>query len=167
MTEILEELNTAKVQAMKLQNSPEEALKRIAELRLTTIRSVLSEIDSDSKSKNPRGVVGILKAEHSKRVGSATIYRDIANNAESSDADRASAANREKREVAEAAVVAEFLPTEPTESELRAFITSYVITNGLEGTGRKSTGVVMKALKGEFDNFDGKVASTIAAEVLA
>lgn len=165
MTEILEELNSAKVAAMKLQNSPEEALKRIAELRLTTIRSVLSEIDSDSKAKKPRGVVGVLKAEHSKRVGSATIYGKIAANEESSESDRASAAKREAREIAEAAVVAEFMPAEPTESELRAFITSFVIQNGLEGSGNK--GPVMKALREEFASFDGKLASTIAAEVLA
>lgn len=166
MTNILDDLNADKVGAMKLLNHPDESVKRVAELRLTTIRSVLSEIDSDSKSKNPRGVVVVLKAEHSKRIGSADIYHEIVVNSESSEKDRVSAAVREMREVAEAAVVAEFLPKEPNAQELEAFIINYVGGNGLEGTGRKSMGIVMKALKGEFENFDGKLASSVTMKIL-
>ncbi len=152
MAEILEQLNTAKTAAMKTKLSGQGEERLEAELRLDVIRGVLGEIERDSKEKKPRGVLAVLKSEHSKRVESAQIYGD------------AGQEDRSTREAAEAEVVAEFLPKAPTEQELQYFIADYIGANDLSGMG--AMGEVMAVIRGEYENFDGKLASDLVRKIL-
>ena len=155
MAEILDELNGAKVAAMKAKMTAEGDERAQAELRLDVLRGVLGEVERDSKDKKPRGIAAVLKSEHSKRVESAKIYGDAGEQA------------RSTREAAEAEIVAEFLPKEPTELELQYFIADFVGANGLVGAGNAGLGQVMAAVRGDFENFDGKLASALARKILA
>ena len=155
MAEILERLQAAKTTAMKakLTASAEERIE--ADLRLSALRGVLGEIERDSKEKKPRGLTAVLKSEHSKRVDSAKIYKE------------AGEAERSQREVTEATIIAEFLPQEPTAIELQNFILDYITANGLQGAGNASMGEVMSAIRADFENFDGKLASALVRQLLS
>lgn len=153
MADILEALDKAKIDAMKAKiGAADEQSRAVAELRLDVIRGVLGEIERDSKDKKPRGIVAVLKSEHSKRVESTKIYGDAGQDA------------RSTREASEADIVAEFLPKAPTEQELQYFIADYIGANGLSGMG--AMGEVMAAVRSEYDNFDGKLASTLVRKIL-
>jgi uncharacterized protein YqeY len=153
MADILNELNAAKMAAMKAKIGASAETKDAAELRLSVVRGILSEVERDSKEKKPRGAIAVLKSEHSKRVESAKIYGDAGQTV------------RSEREAAEAKVVSEFLPNEPTGEELQHFIADYIGANGLSGP--KAMGEVMRVVREEFDNFDGKLASALTKQILA
>lgn len=155
MAEILDKLNAAKTAAMKTKMTGQGDERAQAELRLDVLRGVLGEIERDSKDKKPRGVTAVLKSEHSKRVESAKIYGD------------AGEQDRSTREAAEAEIVAEFLPKEPTALELQSFITDYIGANGLYGAGNSAMGEVMGAIRGDFESFDGKIASALVRQLLS
>lgn len=155
MAEILDQLNAAKTAAMKSKMTTSGDERAGAELRLDVLRGVLSEIERDSKDKKPRGIIAVLKSEHSKRVESAKIYGDAGEQA------------RSTREAAEAEIVAEFLPKEPTLLELQSFIVDYISGNGLQGAGNSAMGEVMAAIRGDFESFDGKLASALVRQLLA
>lgn len=158
MAEIVDQLNAAKTAAMKSKMSTQGDEREAAELRLAVLRNVIGEIERDSKEKKPRGALAVLKAEHSKRVESEKIYRE------------ALQLDRANREGAEAKIVESFLPYEapaPTELELQYFIADYIGANGLEGSGNASLGQIMKVIRDEFENFDGKVASGLARQMLS
>lgn len=157
MAEVLEQLNAARLKAMKNkiaavgENRDEAELQKNA-VRLNVVRGLIGEIERDSKDKKPRGGVAILKSERSKRLETAKIY------------DGASEPARRDVELAEAEIVAEFLPKEPTEQELKDFIAAHIEAHEL--TGPRAMGELMKALRSEFENFDGKAASALAKELL-
>lgn len=154
MTDILENLNAEKIAAMKAKISADEENRPAVESRLEVLRSLIGEIDRDSKEKKPRGVLAVLKSEQAKRLDSSNIY------AEAGESERA------EKEQAEASIIAEFLPKSASEAELTVFISDFVAANGLAGTGSRAVGQVMAALREEFENFDGKLASTIAKSVI-
>lgn len=153
MADTLNELNAAKTAAMKAKIGASAETKDAAELRLAVIRGILSEVERDSKEKKPRGATAVLKSEHSKRVESAKIYGEAGQTV------------RSEREASEAEVVAEFLPKEPTELELQHFIADYIGANDLSGP--QAMGEVMRVVREEFENFDGKLASTLTKKILA
>lgn len=155
MAEILDKLNAAKTAAMKAKMTTAGDERAQAELRLDVLRGVLGEIERDSKEKKPRGINAVLKSEHSKRVESAGIYGE------------AGEQGRSDREAAEAEIVAEFLPKEPTALELQNFIMDYITANGLQGAGNAAMGEVMGAVRGDFESFDGKLASALVRQLLA
>lgn len=150
MTDILENLNAAKIAAMKAKISVDEENRPAVELRLEVLRSLIGEIDRDSKEKKPRGVLAVLKSEQAKRLDSVDIYAKAGENA------------RAEKEQAEASIIAEFLPKSASEAELKDFVSDFVAANGLAGGGGRAVGQVMSALREKFENFDGKLASTIA-----
>ena len=150
MTDILAERNKAKTAAMKSKLAGDAD----AQSTLSVIRSAIGEVERDSKDKSPRGALAVLKGEVKKREATAVVYD------EAGESDRAAIERRE------AAVLDEFLPKEPTELELQRFIADYVGANGLEGAGNKALGEVMKAVKGEYESVDGKLASTLARKSL-
>lgn len=155
MADILDQLNAAKTAAMKAKMTTTGDERAQAELRLDALRGVLGEVERDSKDKKPRGIAAMLKSEHSKRIESAKIYGD------------AGEQERSAREAAEAKIVAEFLPKEPSALELQNFITDYIGANGLQGAGNAAMGEVMGAVRGDFENFDGKLASALVRQLLA
>ena len=152
MAEILDQLNAAKTAAMKAKIAGGEDG---AELRLGVLRSLVSEVERDSKEKKPRGAIAVLKSEHSKRVEVADVYR------------KAGKDSRAFKELDEARIVEEFLPDEPNAGELESFIAKVVKDKKLQGAGGKGIGQVMAELKGTFESYDGKVASEIARKLLA
>lgn len=155
MAEILDKLNAAKTAAMKAKIAGGEDEKISADLRLGVLRSLVSEVERDTKEKKPRGAIAVLKSEHSKRVEVAEVYR------------KAGKDSRAFKELDEARIVEEFLPKEPSAGELEAIIAGIVFAKKLQGTGGKGIGQVMAELKSNLDSFDGKVASEITRKLLA
>ena len=156
MDKILERLTVARTEAMKAKIAAStDADLAEASLRLDTFRGVIGEIDKESKLANGRTVLAIVKSEYSKRLASAEEYAGYGET------------ERSEREAAEAAVLSEYVPAETTEAELRAFATEFIAANGLAGLGGKALGQVMGAMKAEFSNYDGKLASTIVRELVA
>lgn len=153
MADILNELNAAKTAAMKAKIGASAETKDAVELRLSVLRGILSEIERYSKDKKPRSATTVVKSEHSKRVEMAKVFGDAGETV------------RSEREAAEADVVAEFLPKGPTELELQYFIADYIGANGLSDP--KAVGEVMRVVREEFENFDGKIASALAKKILS
>lgn len=154
MTDILENLNAEKIAAMKAKISADEENRPAVESRLEVLRSLIGEIDRDSKEKKPRGVLAVLKSEQAKRLDSSNIYAEAGEN------------ERAEKEREEASIITEFLPKSASEEELTVFISDFVAANGLAGAGGRAVGQVMAALREEFENFDGKLASTIAKSAI-
>lgn len=156
MAEILDELNAAKTAAMKAKiaaGSDDEKLE--AGVRLGVIRTLIGEVEKDSKLENPRGDLAVLKSELKKRNETAALFRKSGKDSHAF------------KELAEARVVEEFLPKEPDAGELESFIAKVIKDKKLQGAGGKGIGQVMGELKGAFESYNGKTASEIARKLLA
>jgi len=151
MAEILDKLNGAKMAAMKAKIAGDGD----AGVRLGVIRTLIGEVEKDSKLEHPRGDLAVLKTELKKRKEMAELY------------EQSSKADRQAQELAEAKVVSEFLPKAPTEAELTEFIAETVKAKELQGKGNKAMGEVMAALRGTYEAFDGKLASSLVRDALA
>lgn len=152
--EILDELNKAKVAMMKAKVGASGADLDAVNLRLDTIRGVIGEIDKESKIANARPALSIVKSEYTKRIASSELYAKL------------DQMERSEREAAEAAVLSEYIPSETSEAELRKFVAEFIAANDLADMGKKALGTVMGAIKSEFDNYDGKIASNVARELI-
>ncbi len=133
------------------------SIKARDELRSGTLRMVLTAItNAEVAGKQARelcdeDVIGVLTSEAKKRREAATAFED---------GGRAESA---AKELAEAAVIADYLPEQLSDDEVRAIITAAVEQAGAAGQGMKAMGTVMGLVQPQVKGrADGGV---VAAEV--
>ena len=119
-----------------------EAMKARDELKLSTLRMVLSAIQNAEVAGDEAIVLSddqataVLRAEAKKRAESAQIY---------ADAGRADAATKER---AECAVIEAYLPAAMSDDDVAKIVTEEVANAAAAGvTGGKAMGAVVKAVR--------------------
>ena len=119
-----------------------EAMKARDELKLSTLRMVLSAIQNAEVAGDEAIVLSddqataVLRAEAKKRAESAQIY---------ADAGRADAATKER---AECAVIEAYLPAAMSDDDVEKIVTEEVANAAAAGaTGGKAMGAVVKAVR--------------------
>jgi uncharacterized protein YqeY len=133
------------------------AIKARDTVRSSTLRMVLTAVTNaevagkESKQLGDDDVVSVLSSEAKKRREAAQAF-DEAGRTESAEKERA-----------EAAVIADYLPEQLSEAEIRDLVASVVARLGAGGEGMKAMGRVMGTLQPQVKGrADGGV---VAAEV--
>ncbi len=136
-----------------------DALRAKQTTRLSTLRSVragfLNEMKKDGSETLPDEVcIGVLRKLEKQRRESIEAF------------EKGGRADRAETEKEELAVIQEFLPSLADPATTRAWVEEAIRSSGAESAKElgKVMGAVMKAHKGDVD---GKLARTIAAELLA
>lgn len=138
-----------------------DAMRNRDTVRKTVIRSLLAAITEAETAGGTRstlddaGAIKVMRKQADQRRQSAGIYT------EAGDSERAAA------EIAEADIIDGFLPAQVSEDDLRLAVKE--ILSGLpedKKQGGAAIGTVMKSLKERFDDFDGKLASTLIRQEL-
>ncbi|GAA1590239.1 GatB/YqeY domain-containing protein [Kribbella hippodromi] len=125
----------------RLHDDMTAALKARDEIRKSTLRMALTAITKaevsgkEARELTDAEVVDVLSSEAKKRRESVTAYRD---------AGRAELADKEQ---AEADILAEYLPEQLTEDEIKALVTEAIATTGAAELGPRGIGKVMGALQ--------------------
>ena len=137
------------------------AMKARDSLRASTLRMVLTSITNaevagkESKELSDDDVIGVLSTEAKKRREAADAF-DEAGRAESAAQERA-----------EAAVIADYLPAQLSDDEIRDLVAGVIAGQGVAGEGMKAMGRVMGALqpqvKGRADG--GAVAAEVRRQL--
>jgi uncharacterized protein YqeY len=137
------------------------AIKARDEVRSSTIRMVLSAITNAevagkvARELSDEDVVGVLSTEAKKRREAAQAF---------ADGGRAEMAAKEQ---AEAAVIADYLPAQLTEEEIRDLVAEVVASTGAAGEGMRAMGKVMGVVtprtKGRADG--GAVAAEVRRQL--
>jgi uncharacterized protein len=151
MSELKDRLRTDLTAAMKARDT----------VRSSTLRMVLTAVTNaevagkESKQLGDDDVVSVLSSEAKKRREAAQAF-DEAGRAESAEKERA-----------EAAVIADYLPEQLSEDEIRELVASVVAQLGAAGEGMKAMGRVMGTLqpqvKGRADG--GAVAAEVRRQL--
>jgi uncharacterized protein YqeY len=143
----------------KLQNDLTSAMRSRDELRSSTIRMVLTSIKNEEVSgKEARElsdaeIITVLSREAKKRREAAEAY------------EQAGAADRAATEKAEGGVIAEYLPKQLSESEIKELITAAIEESG--ATSPAQMGLVMKALQPKIaGKADGGTVSALVKAAL-
>lgn len=130
------------------------AMKNRDEIRLTTLRGVLGEIQNQEKlgksarEFNDQEVLSVLTKQAKQRRESALIYKDAGQH------------DRFQRESAEAEIIESYLPTQLTEDEVAALVDAEVQNQG--ATTMRDMGKVVKAVLAKAEGrTDGKTVSTL------
>ena len=141
----------------RLHDDMTAALKARDEIRKSTLRMALTAITKaevagkEARELSDTEIVDVLGSEAKKRRESVVAYRE---------AGRAELADKEQ---AEADILAEYLPEQLTEDEIKALVTETIATTGAAELGPRGIGKVMGALqpkvKGKADG------SVVSAEV--
>lgn len=135
------------------------AMKSGEKLRLSTLRSALGALtDAETGGKarkelDDSEIISVLKKLIKTRRESASIYVE------------AGAVDRADVEIAEAEVLEAYLPSQLSESDIKALVEKIVEEKELQNAGPRGIGQVMKELKGR-DDVDASVASKVAREIL-
>src|SRR4051794_1986748 len=131
------------------------SMKARSELRSSTLRMVLAAItNAEVAGKQARelsddDVIGILATEAKKRREASTAF---------ADAGRAELAAKED---AEAAIIAEFLPAQLSEDEIRELVSAAIADLGVADEGMRVMGRVMGAVTPQTKGrADGAAVST-------
>jgi uncharacterized protein len=125
----------------RLHDDMTAALKARDEIRKSTLRMALTAITKaevagkEARELSDAEVVDVLGSEAKKRRESVVAYRD---------AGRAELADKEQ---AEADILAEYLPEQLTEDEIKALVTEAIATTGAAELGPRGIGKVMGALQ--------------------
>ena len=137
------------------------AIKSRDTVRSSTLRMVLTAITNaevagkESRQLADDDVVTVLSSEAKKRREAAEAF-DEAGRSESAEKERA-----------EAAVIADYLPEQLSDDEIRGLVASVVAQLGVAGDGMKAMGRVMGALqpqvKGRADG--GAVAAEVRRQL--
>ena len=137
------------------------AIKARDEVRSSTIRMVLSAITNAevagkvARELSDEDVVGVLSTEAKKRREAAQAFAD------------GGRAEMAEKEVAEAAVIADYLPAQLTEEEIRDLVAEAVASTGAAGEGMRAMGKVMGVVtprtKGRADG--GAVAAEVRRQL--
>jgi len=144
----------------KLQNDLTEAMRARDEVRSSTIRMVLTAIKNEEVSgKEARElsdaeVITVLSREAKKRREAAEAF------------EQAGAKDRADMEKAEGVVIAEYLPVQLSESEIREMINAAIAETG--ATGPQQMGLVMKSIQPKIaGRADGGVVSSLVKAALS
>jgi uncharacterized protein len=125
----------------RLHDDMTAALKARDEIRKSTLRMALTAITKaevagkEARELSDAEVVDVLGSEAKKRRESVVAYRD---------AGRAELADKEQ---AEADILAEYLPEQLTEDEIKALVTEAIASTGAAELGPRGIGKVMGALQ--------------------
>jgi uncharacterized protein YqeY len=144
----------------KLQNDLTEAMRARDEVRSSTIRMVLTAIKNEEVSgKEARDlsdaeVITVLSREAKKRREAAEAF------------EQAGAADRAANEKAEGVIIAEYLPAQLSESEIKELIAAAITETG--ATGPQQMGQVMKLIQPKIaGRADGGVVSSLVKAALS
>ena len=144
----------------KLQNDLTEAMRARDEVRTSTIRMVLTAIKNEEVSgKEARElsdaeVITVLSREAKKRREAAEAF------------EQAGAKDRSDMEKAEGVVIAEYLPVQLSESEIKEMINAAIAETG--ATGPQQMGLVMKSIQPKIaGRADGGVVSSLVKAALS
>ncbi|MGZ0149335.1 GatB/YqeY domain-containing protein [Kribbella sp. WER1] len=125
----------------RLHDDMTAALKARDEIRKSTLRMALTAITKaevsgkEARELSDAEIVDVLSSEAKKRRESVTAYRD---------AGRAELADKEQ---AEADILAEYLPEQLTEDEIKTLVTETIAVTGAAELGPRGIGKVMGALQ--------------------
>ena len=144
----------------KLQNDLTEAMRARDEVRSSTIRMVLTAIKNEEVSgKEARDlsdaeVITVLSREAKKRREAAEAF------------EQAGAADRAANEKAEGVIIAEYLPAQLSESEIKELIAAAIAEAG--ATGPQQMGQVMKLIQPKIaGRADGGIVSSLVKAALS
>ena len=144
----------------KLQNDLTEAMRARDEVRSSTIRMVLTAIKNEEVSgKEARDlsdaeVINVLSREAKKRREAAEAF------------EQAGANDRAANEKAEGVIIAEYLPAQLSEAELKDLIASAIAETG--ATGPQQMGLVMKSIQPKIaGRADGGIVSSLVKAALS
>jgi uncharacterized protein YqeY len=144
----------------KLQNDLTEAMRARDEIRSSTIRMVLTAIKNEEVSgKEARDlsdaeVITVLSREAKKRREAAEAF------------EQAGANDRAANEKAEGVIIAEYLPAQLSEAELKDLIASAIAETG--ATGPQQLGLVMKSIQPKIaGRADGGIVSSLVKAALS
>ena len=144
----------------KLQNDLTEAMRARDEVRSSTIRMVLTAIKNEEVSgKEARDlsdaeVITVLSREAKKRREAAEAF------------EQAGAADRAANEKAEGVIIAEYLPAQLSESQIKEMIAAAIAESG--ATGPQQMGQVMKLIQPKIaGRADGGIVSSLVKAALS
>jgi len=144
----------------KLQNDLTEAMRARDEVRSSTIRMILTAIKNEEVSgKEARelsdaDVITVLSREAKKRREAAEAFT------------QAGASDRAEMENAEGLVIAEYLPAQLSESEIKELIAVAISETG--AAGPQQMGLVMKSIQPKIaGRADGGVVSSLVKAALS
>jgi uncharacterized protein YqeY len=144
----------------KLQNDLTEAMRARDDVRSSTIRMVLTAIKNEEVSgKEARDlsdaeVITVLSREAKKRREAAEAF------------EQAGANDRAANEKAEGLIIAEYLPAQLSEAELKELIASAIAETG--ATGPQQMGLVMKSIQPKIaGRADGGIVSSLVKAALS
>ena len=144
----------------KLQNDLTEAMRARDEVRSSTIRMVLTAIKNEEVSgKEARElsdaeVITVLSREAKKRREAAEAF------------EQAGASDRAANEKAEGVIIAEYLPAQLSESEIKEMIAAAITETG--ATGPQQMGQVMKLIQPKIaGRADGGIVSSLVKAALS
>ena len=144
----------------KLQNDLTEAMRARDEVRSSTIRMVLTAIKNEEVSgKEARDlsdaeVITVLSREAKKRREAAEAF------------EQAGASDRAANEKAEGVIIAEYLPAQLSESEIKEMIAAAITETG--ATGPQQMGQVMKLIQPKIaGRADGGIVSSLVKAALS
>jgi uncharacterized protein YqeY len=144
----------------KLQNDLTEAMRARDEVRSSTIRMVLTAIKNEevagkeARDLSDAEVITVLSREAKKRREAAEAF------------EQAGANDRAANEKAEGVIIAEYLPAQLSEAELKDLIASAIAETG--ATGPQQMGLVMKSIQPKIaGRADGGIVSSLVKAALS
>ena len=144
----------------KLQNDLTAAMRARDEVRSGTIRMVLTAIKNEevagkeARELSDAEVITVLSREAKKRREAAEAY------------EQAGAADRAASEKAEGSIIAEYLPAQLSEQEIKDLIAAAIAETG--AAGPQQMGLVMKSIQPKIaGKADGGVVSSLVKAALS
>ena len=144
----------------KLQSDLTQSMRERNELRSSTIRMILTSIRNEevagkeARELSDAEIITVLSREAKKRREAAEAF------------DAAKATDRANSERAEGAVIAEYLPQQLSEAEIKNLISAAIRETG--ATSPAQMGIVMKALQPKIaGRAEGGVVSSLVKSQLA
>ena len=144
----------------KLQNDLTEAMRARDEVRSSTIRMVLTAIKNEEvagkevRDLSDAEVITVLSREAKKRREAAEAF------------EQAGANDRAANEKAEGVIIAEYLPAQLSEAELKDLIANAIAETG--ATGPQQMGLVMKSIQPKIaGRADGGIVSSLVKAALS
>jgi len=144
----------------KLQNDLTKAMRARDEVRSATIRMILTAIKNEevsgkeARDLNDQEVITVLSREAKKRREAAEAF------------EQAGAADRAANEKAEGVIIAEYLPAQLSESEIKELIATAINETG--ASGPQQMGLVMKSIQPKIaGRADGGLVSSLVKAALS
>jgi len=144
----------------KLQNDLTASMRARDEVRSGTIRMILTAIKNEevagkeARELSDAEVITVLSREAKKRREAAEAY------------EQAGAADRAANEKAEGAIIAEYLPAQLSEQEIKDLIAAAIAETG--ASGPQQMGLVMKSIQPKIaGKADGGVVSSLVKAALS